>query len=66
MTEFTHADRTIVEAEGLAWAAEAVLEQLCDRLHNTNWHNTSRELRDSVVELCKDLQDYNDNWEVLD
>jgi hypothetical protein len=61
MPEYTENDRRVIEAESNMWAIATMLD-------NTPkcgvWSKRIVELRDKVLELARELRDYNDQWVV--
>ncbi len=65
MPEFTNADRLVIMAEQSLWTCATILRAESDSLDN-EFGRKIKTLSVAVLELARELQAYNDGFEVED
>ena len=64
MPEFTHRDRLVLNCEQALWTVTAILQEECKALGDTTFGEELEALRKRANDLAKELQQYNDQFEV--
>jgi len=64
MPEFTNKDRQVVESEGMAWALLEGVRLMEHGLDDTAFHLAAMAVKEALLQLARDLREYNDQFDV--
>lgn len=64
MPEFTNKDRLVIESEGAAWSLLDGVRLMKDGLADTEFHLAAVAVEEALLQLARDLREYNDGFEV--